>query len=120
MPGEPRTSSIVPGSVPGCRAERGSAPPAAGRWQVPQATVLSLDNCSSQNRILPRTRFSSVMGFSAGTGTGGSSAAAAESQQTDAAAEAASEAVAASDASRMEQVSKFMPEQNRGSAGTGQ
>ena len=69
MPGEPMTSSIVPLSMPGWRPVRGSAPPAAGRWHVPQATLPSLDSCSSQNRILPSTRFGSVIGFSAGTGT---------------------------------------------------
>ena len=36
-------------------------------WQVPQATVSSLDSCSSQNRILPSRRFCSVVGFSAGS-----------------------------------------------------
>ena len=71
MPGEPRTSSIVPLSMPGLRPARGSAPPYAGRWQVPHATVPFVDSCSSQNRILPSTRFGSVIGFSAGTGTGG-------------------------------------------------
>ena len=74
MPGEPMTSSIVPLSMPGCRPLRGSLPPAPGRWHVPHATLPSLDSCSSQNRILPSTRFGSVIGFSTGTGTGGSSA----------------------------------------------
>ena len=75
MPGEPMTSSIVPLSIPGCRPARGSPPPALGRWHVPHATLPSLESCSSQNRILPSTRFGSVIGFSAGTGTGGNSAA---------------------------------------------
>ena len=35
----------------------------------------SLDSCSSQNKILPSTRFGSVIGFSTGTGTGGRAAA---------------------------------------------
>lgn len=71
MPGEPMTSSIVPLSTPGCRPARGSPPPALGRWHVPQAMLPSLESCSSQNKILPSTRFGSVIGFSTGTGTGG-------------------------------------------------
>ena len=74
MPGEPSTSSIVPLSTPGFLPTRGSEPPYAGRWHVPQATLPSLDSCSSQNSILPSTRFGSVIGFSGGTGTGGNAA----------------------------------------------
>ena len=44
--------------------------------------MLSLDICSSQNRILPSTRLGSVIGFSDGTGTGGSAAPAAEAART--------------------------------------
>src|SRR6185503_6416297 len=51
------TSSIVPLSMPGYLPALGSPPPALGRWQVPHATLRSLESCSSQNRILPSTRF---------------------------------------------------------------
>jgi hypothetical protein len=45
---------------------RGSEPPEALRWQVPQATVSSLAICSSQKRILPRMALSQLYGFSLG------------------------------------------------------
>lgn len=57
-------------SGPGCAASLGSAPPAAGMWQVPQATVSSLESCSSQKSIFPSTRFCSVIGFSDDCGGG--------------------------------------------------
>ena len=34
-------------------------------WHVPHAIVPSLESCSSQNRILPSTRFASVTGTTA-------------------------------------------------------
>lgn len=56
IPGEPKMSSRVPKvlSGPGCAPILGSAPPAEGMWQVPQAMVLSEESCSSQKRIFPR------------------------------------------------------------------
>src|SRR6516164_7843945 len=48
----------------------------------------SLDSCSSQNSILPSTRFGSVTGFSAGTGTGGSAASAVFAQTSSVASRA--------------------------------
>jgi hypothetical protein len=49
---------------------RTSAPPAKGRWQLPHATVLSLESCSSQKRTLPSTAFCGVSGFSGGADGG--------------------------------------------------
>src|SRR5262245_24599084 len=40
-------------------------------WHVAHAMVLLMLSCSSKNRIFPSTRLLSVIGFSAGTGTGG-------------------------------------------------
>src|SRR5258707_6267434 len=73
-PGEPKVSSGdgSPPSAPGFGTRRGSLPPFAGRWQVPQATRLLLDSCSSQNSILPSTALAAVTGFSGGAGGAGS------------------------------------------------
>lgn len=72
-PGWTTMSSSFPNtwSGPGFDPARGSPPPARGSWQVPQATRSLAESCWSQKRILPRMRFSSVIGFSTGTGTGG-------------------------------------------------
>ena len=70
-PAEPCTSSVVPKtlSAPGCRPPTGrpSLPPNSGRWQVPHATVSSLDSCSSQNSTLPSTILAGDCGFCGGT-----------------------------------------------------
>ena len=63
--GVPKTPSS-PGWTEPAPLERGSEPPAVLKtWHVPQATVLSEEICSSQNRILPSTAFCGVIGFGA-------------------------------------------------------
>ena len=63
--GEAKMSSAVPvtPSGPGCVLRRRSPPPELNRWQVPQATRLFDESCSSQNSSLPRIVFSGVIGF---------------------------------------------------------